>query len=60
MAPPNGTRMMMAPGAGAARVSTPAHPGLDETLVEPGDRVISVLPTNQQHYSIPESFGADV
>jgi aspartate/methionine/tyrosine aminotransferase len=31
-----------------------------ETLVEPGDRVISVLPTYQQHYSIPESFGADV
>ena len=31
-----------------------------EALVEPGDRVISVLPTYQQHYSIPESFGADV
>ncbi|NMM64004.1 aminotransferase [Clostridium sp. P21] len=31
-----------------------------ETLVEPGDRVISVLPTYQQHYSIPESIGADV
>lgn len=31
-----------------------------ETLVEPGDRVISVLPTYQQHYSIPASFGADV
>ncbi|MEI3850784.1 MULTISPECIES: aminotransferase [unclassified Ensifer] len=30
-----------------------------ETLVEPGDRVISVLPTYQQHYSIPESYGAD-
>ncbi len=30
-----------------------------QTLVEPGDRVISVLPTYQQHYSIPESFGAD-
>lgn len=30
------------------------------TLVEPGDRVISVLPTYQQHYSIPESFGAEV
>lgn len=30
------------------------------TLVEPGDRVISVLPTYQQHYSIPESYGADV
>ena len=31
-----------------------------ETLVEPGDCVISVLPTYQQHYSIPESYGADV
>ena len=31
-----------------------------ETLIEPGDRVISVLPTYQQHYSIPESYGADV
>ncbi|SDA73861.1 aminotransferase [Sinorhizobium sp. NFACC03] len=30
-----------------------------ETLVEPGDRVISVLPTYQQHYSIPDSYGAD-
>lgn len=33
---------------------------IHETLVEPGDRVISVLPTYQQHYSIPESYGADV
>ncbi len=31
-----------------------------ETLVEPGDHVISVLPTYQQHYSIPESYGASV
>ena len=30
------------------------------TLVEPGDRVVSVTPTYQQHYSIPESIGADV
>ncbi|MGO4353430.1 aminotransferase [Rhizobium sp. RAF36] len=30
------------------------------TLVEKGDRVISVLPTYQQHYSIPESIGADI
>jgi len=29
-------------------------------LVEPGDKVISVLPTYQQHYSIPEGFGAEV
>jgi len=30
------------------------------TLVEKGDRVVSVLPTYQQHYSIPESIGAEV
>lgn len=30
------------------------------TLIEPGDRVVSVLPTYQQHYAIPESLGADV
>ncbi len=28
--------------------------------VEPGDRVISIMPTYQQLYSIPESFGADL
>jgi aspartate/methionine/tyrosine aminotransferase len=31
-----------------------------ETLIAPGDRVVSVLPNYQQHYSIPESYGADV
>lgn len=31
-----------------------------ETLTEPDDEVISVLPTYQQHYSIPEAFGATV
>ena len=30
------------------------------SLVEPGDHVISVMPTYQQLYSIPESFGAHV
>lgn len=30
------------------------------SLVESGDRVVSVLPTYQQLYSIPESFGAEV
>jgi len=30
------------------------------TLAEPGDEVISVCPTYQQQYSIPESIGADV
>lgn len=31
-----------------------------KTLVEPEDRVISVVPTYQQHYSIPESIGAEI
>jgi len=31
-----------------------------QALVEPGDRVISVLPTYQQHHSIPESLQAEV
>jgi aspartate/methionine/tyrosine aminotransferase len=30
------------------------------TLVEPGDEVVSIIPTYQQHYSIPESLGAQV
>lgn len=30
------------------------------TLVEPGDQVVSVFPTYQQHHSLPESYGADV
>lgn len=30
------------------------------TLLEPGDSMISVSPTYQQHYSIPESIGAEV
>ncbi|MFF8313291.1 aminotransferase [Streptomyces lydicus] len=30
------------------------------TLVEPGDHVVAVVPTYQQHYSIPASFGARV
>lgn len=30
------------------------------SLIEPNDRVISVLPTYQQLYSIPEAFHADV
>lgn len=33
---------------------------IHETIVEPGDHVISVIPTYQQHYSIPESFGANI
>lgn len=30
------------------------------SLVEPGDKVVSIIPTYQQHYSIPKSFGAEV
>lgn len=30
------------------------------SLIERGDKVISIIPTYQQHYSIPKSFGADV
>lgn len=33
---------------------------IHETLVEPGDHVVSIVPTYQQHYSIPESYGAQV
>jgi aspartate/methionine/tyrosine aminotransferase len=31
-----------------------------EALVEPGDIVVSVVPTYQQHVSVPESLGAEV
>jgi len=31
-----------------------------KTLVDSGDRVVSVVPTYQQHFSIPKSIGADV
>jgi len=31
-----------------------------QALISRGDKVISVVPTYQQHYSIPESIGADV
>lgn len=30
------------------------------SLIDPGDRVISIMPTYQQLYSIPESYGADL
>ena len=30
------------------------------TLIDPTDNMISVMPTYQQHYSIPESIGAEV
>jgi len=31
-----------------------------QAIVEPGDRVVAIVPNYQQHYSIPESFGAQV
>ncbi len=30
------------------------------TIIEPKDNMVSVMPTYQQHYSIPESIGAEV
>ncbi len=53
---------------GTAKISNVviAHGGIGanhlvfSALVEPGDEVISVMPTYQQHYSIPEAFGATV
>lgn len=30
------------------------------SMVEPKDKVVTVIPTYQQHYSIPKSFGANV
>ena len=30
------------------------------SLIEKGDKVVSIIPTYQQHYSIPAAFGADV
>jgi aspartate/methionine/tyrosine aminotransferase len=30
------------------------------SMLEPGDRVVSIIPTYQQLYSIPESYGAEV
>lgn len=30
------------------------------SFVEPDDKIVSIIPTYQQHYSIPESFGGNV
>lgn len=30
------------------------------TMIDPSDNMVSVMPTYQQHYSIPESIGAEV
>ncbi|MBR3706285.1 MAG: aminotransferase [Firmicutes bacterium] len=40
--------------------ATGANAMVLETLIEPGDNMISVMPTYQQHYSIPEAIGAEV
>ena len=31
-----------------------------KSIIEKGDKVVSIIPTYQQHYSIPKSLGADV
>lgn len=31
-----------------------------QTLIEPGDKVVSIVPNYQQHVSIPQSLGAEV
>lgn len=31
-----------------------------EALINPGDHVVSIVPTYQQHVAIPQSYGADV
>jgi aspartate/methionine/tyrosine aminotransferase len=31
-----------------------------QALISPGDKVVSIVPSYQQHYSIPNSIGADV
>ena len=45
-------------------VTTPGAAGANHhvfySLIEPGDRVISISPTYQQLVPIPESFGAEV
>ncbi|MBQ9409890.1 MAG: aminotransferase class I/II-fold pyridoxal phosphate-dependent enzyme, partial [Clostridia bacterium] len=60
--------------AGVCRLYKTVHPGevipthgaaganhhLFYSLLEPGDHVISVMPTYQQLYDIPRSFGAEV
>ena len=39
---------------------TGANNNVINTLVEPGDNVVSIVPSYQQFYSIPESLGAEV
>lgn len=40
--------------------ATGANAMVLESLIEPADNMISVMPTYQQHYSIPEAIGAEV
>lgn len=40
--------------------ATGANAMVLETLLEPADNMISVMPTYQQHYSIPEAIGTEV
>lgn len=40
--------------------ATGANAMVLETMIEPEDNMISVMPTYQQHYSIPEAIGAEV
>ncbi|MEV5646124.1 aminotransferase class I/II-fold pyridoxal phosphate-dependent enzyme [Streptomyces flaveolus] len=58
-----GRRPVHEPGPG----QHPDHPRavganalVHATLVDPGDHVVAVVPTYQQHYSIPDSYGARV
>lgn len=37
-----------------------ANSQIIHTLIEPSDNMVCVMPTYQQHYSIPESIGAEV
>lgn len=40
--------------------ATGANALVHTALVEPGDHVVAVVPTYQQHYSLPDSYGARV
>ncbi len=43
-----------------AHGATGANALLYQALISPGDRVVTLVPNYQQHYSIPESLGAEV
>ena len=50
----DGSEVLVTHGAAGANAL------LYETLIEPGDEMVCFVPTYQQHYSIPESFGGRV